>query len=431
LRATGDGVVDLAAGLTIEGSLGVGTASPGAKLEVAGGGGSSVDLVVNGRMRSDNDDGGLWVGQDRFVGGLDTSKIGFWNGNSWRLAVQSDGKVGIGTTQPAATLHVDTAPSPSPVTALQVDVGSFISMDNARASYFLSVRDVAAAATHFCIRGDGTVGVGTASPRAKLEVAGGGGSSVDLLVNGRLRSDNNDGGLWVMEDRFVGGYGTGNIGFWNNGQWRLTVLTNGTVGIGTGDTGGQTLCVAGPTWVQRDLFIGGKLTQQTSPGQWSQISGIGVPGLLGASALAWEPAAGPSDVRLKTDLRPVGHALELVRKLQAVRYRWGEDGLGYFTRDIEESVSAGPGATGEQHRQARQGARDRALEALAGDRLGLVAQDVESVLPELVHHDADGYKHIRYQHLTAVLAEAIKEQDATVRALSAEVAALRAEGARS
>ena len=43
--------------------------------------------------------------------------------------------------------------------------------------------------------------------------------------------------------------------------------------------------------------------------------------------------------------------------------------------------------------------------------------------PELVH-DEDGYKHIRYQQLTALLIEAVKEQDATVRALSAEVGAL-------
>ena len=46
------------------------------------------------------------------------------------------------------------------------------------------------------------------------------------------------------------------------------------------------------------------------------------------------------------------------------------------------------------------------------------------MIPELVHEDGDGYKHIRYQHLTALLVEAIKEQDAAVRALSAQVAAL-------
>jgi hypothetical protein len=125
-------------------------------------------------------------------------------------------------------------------------------------------------------------------------------------------------------------------------------------------------------------------------------------------------------------LRPISRALDLVRKLQGVRYRWGDGGLRHFTRDIESSVFAGPDATDEQNQEVQQVERRKALEALAGDRMGLVAQDVETVVPELVHEDADGYKHIRYQHLTALLTEAIKEQDAVVQALSAEVAALRA-----
>jgi hypothetical protein len=89
-------------------------------------------------------------------------------------------------------------------------------------------------------------------------------------------------------------------------------------------------------------------------------------------------------------------------------------------------VLAGPDATDEQNHERQQAERRRALETLAGDRMGLVAQDVEAVAPELVHRDEDGYKHIRYQHLTALLAEAIKEQDAVVQALSAKVAALQA-----
>jgi hypothetical protein len=88
------------------GNVGIGTTSPTAKLEVAGGGGTNVDLVVNGRMRSSNNDGGLWIASDRFVGGHSTNKIGFWAGE-WRLTVQSDGNVGIGTTSPQQKLAVD------------------------------------------------------------------------------------------------------------------------------------------------------------------------------------------------------------------------------------------------------------------------------------------------------------------------------------
>jgi len=48
------------------------------------------------------------------------------------------------------------------------------------------------------------------------------------------------------------------------------------------------------------------------------------------------------------------------------------------------------------------------------------------VVPEVVYEDKHGYKHIRYQHLTALLIEAIKEQHALMQALSDKVTALAA-----
>lgn len=52
-----------------------------------GGGGGFIDFIVNGRMKFDNNDGGLWVSGDWFVGGYFVSEIGFWNGNVWWLSV--------------------------------------------------------------------------------------------------------------------------------------------------------------------------------------------------------------------------------------------------------------------------------------------------------------------------------------------------------
>ena len=610
LRATAAGSVDLAGSLTVDGNVGVGTASPGAKLEVAGGGGLSVDLLVNGRLRSNNNDGGLWVAGDRLVGGFDTNKIGFFNGNVWQFAVLNNGYVGIGTTAPSARLTVNGdltfAAAPATITGagrlhitgaellyllnksgvvvgkewggtgnltvegdlqtggsalvsgnvgigtttpavklhvsggkaqfdgkqqilftdddvtnnlklqlwsgygLGINSGTLFYAANGRHSW----RDnngtnermalTTGATGGLIVTGTGassfagSVGVGTTSPKVKLEVDGGGGTSIDLLVNGRLQSNNNDGGLWVASDRFVGGFDTNKIGFYSASAWRLAVLNNGyvgigttapsamltvngdltfaaapttircdggrlhitggeilyllnksgviigkewggtggltvegdlhtggNVGIGTSDTSNQRLCVSGTTWLRGDTFVTGRFVMQINDTTWWGI-GPKQSGLDPTQWAAYYGTGGPgtSDVRLKAELRPITHALGLVRRLQGVRYRWGDSGLKYFTQGIDRNVSAGPNATEDDSDRIRESERRKALEALSGDRLGLVAQDVESVIPELVHEGGDGYKQIRYQHLTALLVEAIKEQDALVRALSARVAAL-------
>ncbi|MFZ2206587.1 MAG: tail fiber domain-containing protein [Microgenomates group bacterium] len=41
--------------------------------------------------------------------------------------------------------------------------------------------------------------------------------------------------------------------------------------------------------------------------------------------------------------------------------------------------------------------------------IGLIAQDLEKIYPELVHEGVDGYKSIEYDKLTAILISAIQE----------------------
>ena len=82
-----------------------------------------------------------------------------------------------------------------------------------------------------------------------------------------------------------------------------------------------------------------------------------------------------SDGRLKKDIQPLTHALDAILKLQGKTYRWKEDTTFANKKDI-----------------------------------GLVAQEVEKVFPELVAENEQGYKGIAYSKLTAVLIEAMKEQ---------------------
>ena len=74
---------------------------------------------------------------------------------------------------------------------------------------------------------------------------------------------------------------------------------------------------------------------------------------------------------------PLTHALDAILQLQGKTYHWKEDTAFTNKQDI-----------------------------------GLVAQEVEKVFPELVAEDEQGYKGIAYSKLTAVLIEAIKEQQA-------------------
>ncbi len=58
---------------------------------------------------------------------------------------------------------------------------------------------------------------------------------------------------------------------------------------------------------------------------------------------------------------------------------------------------------------------------LAGRTVGLIAQEVEDVAPELVHTDANGFKSVDYGRLTAVLVQAVKEQQSLIRDLNARI----------
>jgi hypothetical protein len=248
----------------------------------------------------------------------------------------------------------------------------------------------------------GTLAVTGAVTTGKLTVSGGGGTNVDLTVNGRLRSNNNDGGLWVTEDRFVGGLETNKIGFWNGG-WRLAVGNDGQIEI------------MGP------LFVRGGLNYWWGPdNQWKNVQNR-------ANDFAGSyGTGGPSDIRFKTALRPIGDALAKVLQLNGRYYRWSEAGLSYFTRDIADGISAGPDATEADNQKLWDAERAKAYETLSGDRIGLIAQDVEAAVPELVHEDKQGYKYIRYPQLTALLVEAIKEQHGLIQSLSSKLAALEA-----
>jgi len=57
--------------------------------------------------------------------------------------------------------------------------------------------------------------------------------------------------------------------------------------------------------------------------------------------------------------------------------------------------------------------------------IGVIAQEVEKVFPQLVSTDEQGRKKVEYEGLIAPLIEAVKELDGRVRSLEEEIASLR------
>jgi hypothetical protein len=149
----------------------------------------------------------------------------------------------------------------------------------------------------------------------------------------------------------------------------------------------------------------------------------------GAFKNSWNVEA-TSDRRLKKDIEPITNAAEKVRQLSAVTYHWNDDALRYFTRDIETTVSAGPHATAEENKKAWQAERDKRYKALASSNVGVVAQEVEAVLPEAVSTDENGYKSVKYHYLTTLLIAAFKEQEKAAQAQARLVAQQQQEIAR-
>jgi len=86
-----------------------------------------------------------------------------------------------------------------------------------------------------------------------------------------------------------------------------------------------------------------------------------------------------SDIRYKKNIRPLTGSLNKVLALQGVNYLWRTDefpGKGF----------------------------DTSLQ------MGVIAQQVESIVPEVVRTDEKGFKSVEYSKLVALLIEAVKEQ---------------------
>ena len=234
------------------------------------------------------------------TGGTATNQFGIYQSGSG-MSNYLAGSLGVGTVSPRTTLEVTGGIRALPGTpandsanvgyafGANGDTGMFLVNNTGAADGDLAF--YSNASPKMTVLSGGNVGIGTASPGAKLQIkqsanAVGGGIQV-------LRSDaaNN-------ADFYVGNDNQAYIQAGNSGY--ITIQTGGNVGIGT-----------------------------VSPGQKLDVSGV-----IQATNFVYA-----SDRRLKYNIKPIDDALEKVLKLRGVTYNWKASGradMGLIAQEVEE-----------------------------------------------------------------------------------------------
>ena len=97
-----------------------------------------------------------------------------------------------------------------------------------------------------------------------------------------------------------------------------------------------------------------------------------------------------SDIRFKNNITPITNALDKINKIGGYTFEWNE----------------------KSHKET--GKKD----------IGVIAQEVEEILPEIVDTRDNGYKAVDYSKLTALLIQSVKEQQVIIDNLKSRIETL-------
>ena len=401
--------------------VGIGT-SPAQELDVAGGvrisslatGGASqmviadangdlaVQAIPTGADNSNIADVVLNADSDN-NGGSPGNNIIFQEGGNEKMRITGQGRVGIGTDTPGASLEVTTANANIPTALFGRQPGyPTLSARSSSSTYFIidGYHDTDTDGTGpdtdedgnvglnyygngdvILANGGGNVGIGTVTPVTGLEVSNG---AKIVVQNGANGGSDNGIVFWQPEDY----------------RWAIYMASSGIDETDLSSIDGQNRAVEdesnGLTGTLSHSLRFRTANSSTRGFIFENENNDLLASIRGSDGRAHFPGgilsqslSGSSDIRFKKNVTTLPNVLERLKKVRGVSYNW---------------------KTAEF---AARGFSDKT-------QIGVIAQELEKAFPELVEIQADGYRTVNYLHLAPVLLQAINEQQAQIERLQAQ-----------
>lgn len=343
--------------LLSSGNVGIGTTDPVVPLHVAGADPAGWSIFVDPSLTAGASGPGFALGQ---IGGVSAIQT-FAQTNL--VLLPYGGNVGIGTTAPQSLLHIQqsTDSQGNSLAVWNKEAQATWLWEDSSGNFRIDSGGAAGRNILLNSTGAGSVGIGTTAPQRTLEVNGGSQFDSTMYLTG---------GASIVLDN-VGGAGASD--YW----------------IGHGHGGGvpESLAFYAPAGQSLEFGIANNAYMIMNTTGLNIGNGAAPPYTLTVNGTAYASgAAGAlSDRRHKTDIELfTADALKIVKQLKPVTFRWKEP-------------------------------KD---DGMKGEQIGFIAQDVQPVLPDVVMtaNDADKTLGLKYDSLIPVLAKAIQEQQAEIKA---------------
>jgi hypothetical protein len=281
---------------------------------------------------------------------------------------------------------------------------------------------------------DGKVGIGTTSPASELHLHKAGSASCYFQMTNGITGTGADRGLTLSLDLdanvWMSNNENGKLNFGTNDITRMSIQGDGKVGIGETSPSSLLDLKGSDPYVElntTNVKTGVKLQKNGSDKWelgWNEGSGY---------AYFWSGGGAGTSMVIKDATGYVGLGtsnpgtrLDVAGDVQCVNLHETSDAR--LKTDVEEITGVLDRLDGVRGVTYRWNGEAGTLGADVGqEAVGVIAQELEGAFPQLVSTSGAGYKSVEYGGLTAVLLEAVKELKAENEALRQRIEVLEAD----